>query len=359
MLADARPLDWSTCETLALASLASEGRPVRLTGQDTERGTFSQRHAVWHDVESGSKYVPLAHVGPQQGMVQVINSPLNEAGALGFEYGYSLDYPEALVAWEAQFGDFWNAAQVIFDQFLASAEDKWARLSGIVLLLPHGFEGQGPEHSSARLERFLVSAADHNIQVVVPSTPAQYFHCLRRQVLRRWQKPLVVLTPKSLLRHHRVICAWDELVDGGFQKVLADPREPTRPIGRILLCMGKMYYDLEKARDEQGRDDLALVRIEQFYPFPAQALERALKRYPVGTPVIWVQEEPANMGAWQFLQVAWPLQLGHRQAPLGITRPESASPATGSHATHKWEQQQLIARAFGDLPPVQNPPEAR
>ena len=348
MIRGDKPLDWSTCELLALASLAVEGRPIRLTGQDTIRGTFSQRHAMWHDVETGKTHMPLANLAAGQAAVEVINSPLCEAAAMGFEYGFSLDYPEALVAWEAQFGDFWNAGQVIFDQFLASAEDKWSRLSGLVLLLPHGYEGQGPEHSSARLERFLVSAASDNIQVVVPSTPAQYFHCLRRQVLRRWRKPLVVLTPKSLLRQHDVVSSWDELASGGFQPLLGDPQPPRRAASRVILCMGKLYYELAKAREERSRDDVTLQRIEQFYPFPAAALSSAIAQVPATTPLVWCQEEPANMGAWRYLQALWSSVQPGRPPLVGITRPESASPATGSHAAHRTEQQTLIMQALGE-----------
>ena len=348
MVAGSRPLDWSAAEALALASLAAQGRPVRLTGQDTARGTFSQRHAVWHDTQTGQTYTPLAHLGERQGAVEIINSPLCEAASLGFEYGFSLDYPEALVLWEAQFGDFWNAAQVIFDQFLASAEDKWSRLSGLVLLLPHGFEGQGPEHSSARLERILALTANHNIQVVVPSTPAQLFHCLRRQVLRRWCKPLVVLTPKSLLRHHGVVSSWDELSSGGFERVLDDPQELHGSARRVLLCTGKLYYDLLKAREERGATDVALVRIEQFYPLPPAELQQVLGKYHQDVGLVWVQEEPANMGAWPYLQVHWNELMPAASPLVGIARPESASPATGSHGTHKLEQQLLIARAFDE-----------
>jgi 2-oxoglutarate dehydrogenase E1 component len=347
MLDGKRPLDWATGEALALASLAVEGRPVRLTGQDTSRGTFSQRHAIWHDVENGSLYMPLANLDPRQAAAEVIDSPLCETAALGFEYGFSLDYPEALVAWEAQFGDFWNAAQVVFDQFIAAAEQKWDRLSGLVLLLPHGFEGQGPEHSSARLERFLVSAANHNYQVVVPSTPAQYFHCLRRQVIRRWRKPLVVLTPKSLLRHHSVVSSWEDLESGAFQSVIPDADERSKgTIKRVLLCMGKLYYELALAREEHARSDMALVRIEQFYPFPADELQRALASFPQQTPIVWCQEEPANMGAWHYLRSRWPHVAPERPPLVGITRPEAASPATGSHSAHRHEQNELVERAL-------------
>jgi 2-oxoglutarate dehydrogenase E1 component len=341
-----RPLDWGTAEALAFATLATEGHRVRMSGQDTCRGTFSQRHAVLHDTEDGHTYMPLQHLDGDQAPVEIYNSPLSEAAVLGFEYGYSLDFPEGLVVWEAQFGDFLNAAQVIADQFIATAEDKWNRLSGVVLLLPHGFEGMGPEHSSARLERMLVLAAEDNIQVVNPTTPAQYFHLLRRQVLRTWRKPLFVLTPKSLLRHPESVSALDELTCGWFERVLPDTSGAKAP-SRVLLCTGKVYFELAAARRERKRDDIAILRIEQLYPFPRSRVQAALYEYPAGTPVFWVQEEPENMGAWRFLR----LTLGERpfaEFPFAaITRPESASPATGSAASHRLEQQQLIDQAFG------------
>jgi 2-oxoglutarate dehydrogenase E1 component len=344
MAAGKRPLDWAAGETLAFASLAVKGIRVRLSGQDTARGTFSQRHAVLHDVENGRAYVPLQHIAPQQAPVEIYNSPLSEAGVLGFEYGYSLDYPDALVAWEAQFGDFVNAAQVIVDQFIASAEEKWRRLSGLVLLLPHGFEGMGPEHSSARMERFLQLCAHDNLQVVYPTTPAQYFHVLRRQALRKWRKPLVILTPKSLLRHRDAVSSLTEFTQASFRTVIGDAR--TAPVKRILLCSGKIYYDLKDHRSRQNRDDLAISRMEQLYPFPQKALAEALERYPGGTPVVWVQEEPINMGAACF----WSLQFGPKlfdRFPFSIVaRPSAASPATGSASRHREQQEQLIAEAF-------------
>ncbi|HWP35424.1 MAG TPA: 2-oxoglutarate dehydrogenase E1 component [Thermodesulfobacteriota bacterium] len=345
MARGARPVDWSAAEALAFASLAVQGVRIRMTGQDTPRGTFSQRHAVLHDVENGRTYVPLRHVSPSQAPVEICNSPLSEAGVLGFEYGYSLDCPDGLVIWEAQFGDFCNVAQPIIDQFLVSAETKWRRLSGLVLLLPHGFEGMGPEHSSARLERFLALAAEDNIQIVQPSTPAQYFHLLRRQVLRRWRKPLVVLTPKSLLRHPRVVSTLDELAEGAFRRILPDPR-PAGRVERILLCSGKIYYELDEWRERTGRHDVAIVRIEQFYPLPERALAEALAPYPEGTPVRWVQEEPENMGAWHYLRVRFGDRLLGRHPFSGVTRPESASPATGSASRHALEQRTLLERAF-------------
>ena len=277
MAKDEESVDWSAAEALAFASLAVEGHPVRLSGQDSARGTFSQRHAVFHDVVDGQQYEIFGHLADNQVPVDMINSPLCEAATMGYEYGYSLDCPEGLVLWEGQYGDFVNVAQVIIDQFMASAEDKWRRLSGLVLLLPHGFEGRGPEHSSARLERFLLLAADDNLQVVCPSTPAQYFHCLRRQVKRNWRKPLVVLTPKSLLRHPRVVSSLSEFAGGRFHRILGDTRDTPQETTCVLLTSGKMYYDLVEARDTQQRLDIGIVRIEQFYPLSDERLRRALQ----------------------------------------------------------------------------------
>lgn len=340
------PLDWAAAEALAFASLAVEGYRVRLTGQDSERGTFSQRHAVLHDVVNGSRYEIFQHLTDDQASVEIVNSPLCEAATMGFEYGYSLDYPEALVAWEGQFGDFVNAGQVIIDQFIASAEDKWRRLSGLVLLLPHGWEGQGPEHSSARLERFLTLAAEHNFQVVSPSTPAQYFHVLRRQMLRTWRKPLIVLTPKSLLRHPQAVSPLADFSSGRFQRVIPDTREKSVETKRVLLCSGKLYYELLKAREDQGRRDLAIVCVEQFYPLPEEPLHEAFAVYPEGLPVWWVQEEPENMGAWGFWRRHYCPRFLNRFPLLCVARPESASPATGSAAAHRREQRELIERAL-------------
>ena len=347
--AGSSPLDWATAELLALASVAAEGYRVRLSGQDSQRGTFSQRHAVLHDTQDGRTYTPLQQISPDQAAVEVINSPLSEAGVLGFEYGYSLVFPDGLVLWEAQFGDFVNAAQVIVDQFIASAEDKWRHLSGLVMLLPHGFEGQGPEHSSARLERFLQLAAEDNMQIVMPSTPAQYFHVLRRQVVRRWRKPLVVFTPKSLLRHPAVVSPLEECAQGRFQRVLPDAKMSGGAAARILICSGKIYYDLLDARDKRQRADMALVRLEQFYPFPEAELAAVLKGYPEGTPVVWVQEEPENMGAWPYLRYRYGHKLLGKWALQGISRPPSASPATGSSSAHKLEQQELINQALAQV----------
>jgi 2-oxoglutarate dehydrogenase E1 component len=341
------PVDWAAAEMLAFASLGAEGVRVRMSGQDSERGTFSHRHAVLNDHETGAKYFSLQHVSPGQAPVEIINSPLSETGVLGFEYGYSLDCPKSLVLWEAQFGDFWNVAQPIVDQFIASAEDKWQQLSGVVLLLPHGYEGAGPEHSSARLERFLWLAAEDNIQVVYPTTPAQYFHCLRRQALRFWRKPLAVMTPKSLLRHPKVISSLDELAQGSFERIIRDTTVQAEKSKRVLLCSGKIYYDLIEHREETRRDDVAIIRLEQLYPLRQELLQRALEEYHEGTPAFWVQEEPANMGAWNFMRIQFGERLFNRFPFNGIARAVSATPATGSAKRHKHEQTEIIQRAFG------------
>jgi 2-oxoglutarate dehydrogenase E1 component len=347
MAAGTEPLDWSAAESLALGSLACAGIRVRLTGQDSERGTFSQRHAVLHDYQDGHKYLPLQHLADNQAPIEIYNSPLSEVGVLGFEYGYSLDCPNGLILWEAQFGDFWNVAQPVVDQFIASAEEKWQRLSGLVLLLPHGFEGQGPEHSSARLERFLMLGAEDNLQVVYPTTPAQYYHCLRRQALRSWRKPLIVITPKSLLRHPKVVSSLEDCAQGSFQRIIGDTSgQATERVRRIILCTGKIYYDLAEYREQAKREDVAIIRVEQLYPLRRELLERALAPYPNGTPVFWVQEEPRNMGAWIFMRNEFGETLLGRWPFAGITRPRSASPAAGSHRRHKQEQAEIISRAF-------------
>jgi 2-oxoglutarate dehydrogenase E1 component len=341
------PLDWSAGEALAFATLATEGFRIRVSGQDSERGTFSHRHAVLHDVENGQRYVPFQNLSPDQAPVEIYNSPLCETGVLGFEYGYSLDCPDGLVIWEAQFGDFWNAGQVIVDQFIAAAEDKWRRLSGVTLFLPHGFEGQGPEHSSARLERFLGLSAEDNIQVVQPTTPAQLFHCLRRQMLRRWRKPLVVMTPKSLLRHPKVVSSLDDFTAGRFERILPDTiQDRSGEVSRILMCSGKIYYELERERERLQRKDVAILRLEQFYPLADETLLASLRPYGESTPLYWVQEEPGNMGAWFFLKLRYFERLFGKRTLRGVTRPPSASPATGSHSSHKKEQEKLIATAF-------------
>jgi 2-oxoglutarate dehydrogenase E1 component len=347
MAAGAAPLDWSAAEALALASLATQGLRIRLSGQDSQRGTFSHRHAVIHDAVTDEVWCSLEHLSADQAPVEIYNSPLSEAGVLGFEYGYSLDCPDGMVMWEAQFGDFVNVAQVVIDQFIVSAEEKWNRLSGLVMLLPHGFEGQGPEHSSARLERFLALTAKDNIQVVQPTTPAQLFHCLRRQVLRVWRKPLVVMTPKSLLRNPACVSSMDDLVQGTFQRVIPDASAVAgRDIRRILLCSGKVAYELEKRRQELGRHDVAIVRVEQLYPLPRRSLEAALAEYNAGTPAVWVQEEPENMGAWRFFRIHFGEKLLDRFPFPGVCRHSAASPATGSKKSHDLEQNELLTAAF-------------
>ncbi|HUC84677.1 MAG TPA: thiamine pyrophosphate-dependent enzyme, partial [Candidatus Acidoferrales bacterium] len=343
-------LDWAAAEALAFATLATEGTRVRLSGEDCGRGTFSHRHALLHDYESGQVYAPLQHLAPDQAPVEILNSPLSEAGVLGFEYGYSLDCPGGLILWEAQFGDFVNAAQVIVDQFIVSGEKKWNHLSGLVMLLPHGLEGQGPEHSSARPERFLRQGAEDNIQVVYPTTPAQYFHLLRRQALRRWRKPLVVLTPKSLLRHPKSVSTLDELAGGGFRRILPDglPDSAAAKVNRVLLCSGKIYFELAEQREKLKRDDTAILRVEQLYPLPDEVMQFALAKYREGTPVFWVQEEPQNMGAWYDFRVRFGDRLFGRWPFAGVARPASASPASGSAKAHKREQAIVLAKAFGE-----------
>jgi 2-oxoglutarate dehydrogenase E1 component len=350
MAAGAKPLDWAAAEALALGSLSVQGLRIRISGQDTERGTFSHRHSVLHDVQDGHTYMPLRHLAADQAPVEIYNSPLSEAGVLGFEYGYSLDCPDGLVIWEAQFGDFCNAAQVVIDQFIVSAEEKWNRLSGIVLLLPHGFEGNGPEHSSARLERFLSLAAKDNIQVVSLTTPAQLFHALRRQVLRVWRKPLVVMSPKSLLRHPKVVSSLDECASGCFQRIIPDAGwlEPEK-VDRILLCSGKIYYELDHKRSELKRENVAIIRMEQLYPLAKDLLLSVLTAYRAKTPVYWVQEEPENMGAWRFLRGNFGDKLFDRYPFMGVYRQSAASPATGSSSSHRLEQEKLLAAAFGEV----------
>ncbi len=330
---------------LAIGSLLWEDTPVRLSGQDSRRGTFSQRHAVLVDMKTGERWTGLDHLKEKQPEFCVYNSLLSEAAVLGFDYGYSLDEPNMLIMWDAQFGDFATGAQVIIDQFIASAESKWGRASGLVMLLPHGYEGQGPEHSSARLERFLQLCAEENIQVVVPTTPAQYFHLLRRQVRRDFRKPLVVLTPKSLLRHKLAVSPVDRLVAGHYHDVLDDPSAADRA-RRVLLCSGKIYYDLLAHRAGVGAErDVALVRIEQLYPWPAQELKTVLGRYRSVREWVWVQEESQNMGAWTFVAPRLEDLLGLAVQYVG--RDASASPATGSKVVHDREQAEIVEAAIG------------
>ena len=340
-------LDWGTAETLAYGSLLLEGTPVRVSGQDVVRGTFSHRHAAVFDATDGRAWVPLNHLAERQATLEAVNSPLSEEAVLGFEYGMSSGDPRRLVVWEAQFGDFVNGAQVIIDQFIASAESKWQRMSGLVMLLPHGYEGQGPEHSSARLERFLQLTAERNMQVIVPTTPAQIFHALRRQMRRPFRKPLIVMSPKSLLRHPEAVSPLAELTDGAFRLVIDDARV-TAPeaVRRVVLCAGKIVYALDAARRERGRTDVALVRVEQLYPFPTAELRTTLARYPAAQEVFWVQEEPANQGAWWFvLPLISPL-LRPEGTFSYIGRAEAASPATGNHEVHEAEERAIIDQAL-------------
>ncbi|MCI0574376.1 MAG: 2-oxoglutarate dehydrogenase E1 component, partial [Myxococcaceae bacterium] len=343
-------VDWATAEALAFGTLLLEGVPVRLSGQDSGRGTFSQRHAVLYDVGTGTEYVPLNSVAPAGVRFEVHDSLLSEAAVMGFEFGYAVADHRALVMWEAQFGDFFNGAQPIIDQFIAASETKWGQPTGLVLLLPHGMEGQGPEHSSARLERFLELCAEDNMSVCYPSTPASCFHLLRKQARDRVEKPLVVMTPKSLLRHPRCQSSLSELAEGSFQEVLADPAVDAARVRRVVLCTGKLYYELLKAREDEKVDGVALVRLEQVYPFPAAQLSLVLQRCPDQAELVWAQEEPRNMGAWrfvreQFLDGVVPGSEGRELSYVG--RSVSASPATGTHKVHVAEQQAIVAQALG------------
>jgi 2-oxoglutarate dehydrogenase E1 component len=353
-------IDWATGEALAICTLLQEGHHVRLSGQDSERGTFSQRHSVLIDQEDESRYTPFNHLGGDQGHFEVINSLLSEEAVLGFEYGYSLAEPNALAMWEAQFGDFANGAQVLFDQFISSGERKWLRMSGLVCLLPHGYEGQGPEHSSARLERFLQMCAEDNMQVVYPTTPANYFHALRRQLHREIRKPLILMTPKSLLRHKRAVSRLDELGrDTTFHRILYDdaqmqPDEKTRlvsddKIRRIVLCSGKVYYDLYEEREKRGIDDIYLMRVEQLYPVPLKALVAELGRFK-NAELVWCQEEPRNMGAWHFIEpyLEWVLNQVHapNKRPRYAGRAASAATATGLMSKHQAQLKALLDDAL-------------
>ena len=348
MAAGEQALDWGFAESLAFGSLLSEGTNIRLTGQDSIRGTFSHRHAAVFDTTTGQKYWPARHLNEDQGTFEVANSSLSETAILGFEYGYSLDSPDCLVGWEAQFGDFVNGAQVIIDQFINSGEDKWDRLSGLVMLLPHGYEGQGPEHSSARLERFLQLCAEDNMFVTNPTTPSQYFHLLRRQILQDVRKPLIVMTPKSLLRLRDATSSLDELSTGRFQEVLPEVREDIEPAGvkRALLCSGKIYYDLVKHAKANGITDAAIIRVEQLYPLAGQALEDAVSAYTNLERIVWVQEEPKNMGPWSFMFPELVELFGASPLPVYVGREASASPATGDPEAHRIEQEMLVTQAF-------------
>jgi 2-oxoglutarate dehydrogenase E1 component len=351
----ALPMDWAFAEAMAFGSLAVQGTRVRLSGQDSGRGTFSQRHAVLYDTQTGRAWAPLAELRSQdspKGRFEVFDSSLSEAGVLGFEYGYSVVNADALVMWEAQFGDFNNVAQSIIDQYVAASEDKWQQTSRLTMLLPHGYEGQGPEHSSARLERFLQLCAENNLQVCYPTSPAQYFHLLRRQVRPGFERPLIVMTPKSLLRLPAAGSTLEELNSGGFRPLINET-EITDPslVERIVLCSGKVFYDLNEARkkargESPDNSRVAIVRCEQFYPFPLTGLTEILAGYPNAKELVWCQEEPKNMGGWTFMESRLENLLSRCERPRYVGREASASPATGSYAVHTQEQQRLVHEAL-------------
>jgi 2-oxoglutarate dehydrogenase E1 component len=338
-------IDWAGAETLAFGSLLLDGHPVRLAGQDSRRGTFGQRHAVIVDQVTGEEYIPLQHLEGAANF-HIYDSLLSEFAAMGFEYGYAVARPEALVAWEAQFGDFANGAQSIVDEFISASEVKWGQRSGVVLLLPHGYEGQGPDHSSARIERFLTMCAEENMTLAMPSTPASYFHLLRRHVLGGAHRPLVVFTPKSMLRLKAAASGPDELTHGSFQPVIADVRSPeVDAVRRVLICSGKVYWDLDKERSKRGLNDVAILRVEQLYPTPEDEIVRLVESYPHATDVAWVQEEPANQGPWGHMALALHARLGMRR----ISRPASAATATGSGARSEAELKAFVDEAFEGL----------
>ena len=350
MQAGGLPINWGYAETMAYATLAFEGHPIRMTGQDIGRGTFSHRHAVLHNQKDTGSYIPLQNLYKGQPRFDLYDSFLSEEAVLAFEYGYSTTTPEALVIWEAQFGDFANGAQVVIDQFITSGEHKWGRLCGLTMLLPHGYEGQGPEHSSARLERYLQLCAEHNIQVAVPTTPAQIYHLLRRQVIRPLRKPLIVLTPKSLLRHKLAVSTLEDLAEGSFQTVIPeiDALDPKK-VERVVLCSGKVYYDLLEKRRAEGREDIAIVRLEQLYPFPEDDLMETLAPYTNLKHVVWCQEEPMNQGAWYSSQHHMRRSLTNHKKGLVLEyagREASAAPACGYASMHAEQQEKLLQDAF-------------
>ena len=350
MAAGEKMFDWGGAENLAYATLVDEGISVRLSGEDSGRGTFFHRHAVIHNQKNGSTYTPLQHVHNGQGHFKVWDSVLSEEAVLAFEYGYATAEPRTLTIWEAQFGDFANGAQVVIDQFITSGESKWGRLCGLTMLLPHGYEGQGPEHSSARLERYLQLCAEQNIQVCVPTTPAQVYHMLRRQVIRPLRKPLVVMTPKSLLRHKLAISTLEDLANGSFQTVIPeiDSLDPKK-VDRVVLCSGKVYYDLLEKRRAEGREDTAIVRIEQLYPFPEDDLAEVLAPYKNLKHIVWCQEEPMNQGAWFCSQHHMRRVIAAHKKGLNLEyagREGSAAPACGYASMHAEQQEKLLQDAF-------------
>lgn len=340
-----QPFDWGTAELLAYGTLVFEGHPVRLAGQDSGRGTFSHRHALWVDQLDNHYYFPLAHIHSNQARFEVLNTCLSEAAALGFEYGYSIICAHGLNLWEAQFGDFVNSAQVMIDQYIASGEQKWKQTSNLVLLLPHGFEGQGPEHSSARFERFLALAGHDNMQIAYPSTPAQFFHLLRRQVKQSFQKPLIILTPKGLLRHSDCVSRVKDLTEGQFHPILDDPRRPQK-IRRLVLCSGRIYYDLDAHREKKQTKDIALLRLEQLYPLNVEQLKNMIKGFGSFDDCQWVQEEPENMGAWPFISFYLKQILPPQISFSYVGRDRSATPATGFYAQHKQELEKILSQVF-------------
>jgi len=335
-------IDWGYGEILAFGTLLQEGVPVRIAGQDTRRGTFVQRHAVFHDRNTGSEWTPLLYLSSDQARLHIYDSPLSEYSCLGFEYGYSVERPDALVLWEAQFGDFVNGAQTIIDEFLSSAEQKWGQASSVVLLLPHGYEGQGPDHSSARIERFLQLCAEDNMIAAVPTTPASYFHLLRRQAYDRPRRPLIVFTPKSMLRLRAAQSDVEDFTQGTFLPVIPDPIDPAG-VDRVLLCSGKVYYDLIAEREKLGDTATAVVRLEQLYPIDGDGLRAALAPYPAAE-YLWVQEEPLNQGAWSYITTTMPQEISH--VVRVVSRPRSASTASGLSSRHAAEQAELVAKAF-------------
>jgi len=348
MAAGAMPVDWGFAESLAHASLLNDGYPIRISGQDSERGTFFHRHAVLHDQHSGDIFVPLQHICDSQSRFLVIDSLLSEEAVLAFEYGYATTDPESLCVWEAQYGDFANVAQVVIDQFITSGEAKWGRLCGLTLLLPHGYEGQGPEHSSARLERFLQLCVDHNIQVCNPTTPAQFFHLLRRQMVRRVRRPLIVMSPKSLLRHKQAVSSMDELASGKFHPVIGEPDDAdTGSMTRLVMCSGRVYYDLLEHRQASQLDHVALIRIEQLYPFPWRLLRAELARYPGIREFIWCQEEPQNQGAWYATRHKFEELIGEENKLVYTGRDALSAPAVGYASLHVQQQTELVNKALG------------
>jgi 2-oxoglutarate dehydrogenase E1 component len=348
------PIDWGGAEMLALGSLLLEGTPVRFVGQDTQRGTFSHRHAALRDYNTGEKYVPLANISDHQAPIIIVNTMLSELAVLGFEYGFSSADPRNLVIWEAQFGDFVNMAQPIIDQFIVAAESKWGKMSGLVMLLPHGYEGSGPEHSYAYLDRFLALGADDNIQVVYPSTPAQYFHVLRRQMRRNFRKPLILMMPKANLRE--AVSVLTDLAEGSFHTVIDDPSFPSKDrVRRLLMCSGKIYFNLDNARKKAGLEDVAIVRVEQLYPYPRIDVQAILSKYRNISEIAWVQEEPKNRGAWPFMSDRLEPMLPETAVLKYFGRDEAASPAVGSKRINDQEEAEIISRAL-ELPATVTPP---